>query len=114
VSTVYRVETIRDGGSYTTRRVTAQQHGEATFMLSASFHAPEEGSPTRCRNWPRPTTYPVRTKSWPERDGLAREWFADLPTAIPSTSGSTENCPVGLQEAARASDLGTGLVAGRA
>jgi acyl-CoA thioesterase-2 len=37
------VDRIRDGGSFTTRRVKAQQAGEAIFNLSASFSVPEEG-----------------------------------------------------------------------
>ena len=40
---VYFVDRLRDGGSFTTRRVTAIQHGEAIFNLSASFHEPQEG-----------------------------------------------------------------------
>jgi acyl-CoA thioesterase II len=40
---VYFVDTLRDGGSFTTRRVTAIQHGRAIFNLSASFHRREEG-----------------------------------------------------------------------
>ncbi len=40
---VYFVERLRDGRSFTTRRVTAIQKGEAIFSLSASFHRHEEG-----------------------------------------------------------------------
>ena len=40
---IYDVERIRDGGSFTTRRVRAVQHGRAIFSMSASFHKPEEG-----------------------------------------------------------------------
>jgi acyl-CoA thioesterase II len=40
---VYFVDTLRDGGSFTTRRVTAIQHGRAIFNLSASFHTEQEG-----------------------------------------------------------------------
>lgn len=40
---VYFVERLRDGGSFSTRRVTAIQRGEAIFNLSASFHTPQEG-----------------------------------------------------------------------
>jgi acyl-CoA thioesterase II len=43
VPLVYLVERVRDGKSFTTRRVTAVQHGEAVFTLSASFHRPEPG-----------------------------------------------------------------------
>jgi acyl-CoA thioesterase-2 len=40
---VYFVDRPRDGGSFTSRRVTAIQHGEAIFHLSASFHVHEPG-----------------------------------------------------------------------
>ncbi|AWN36473.1 acyl-CoA thioesterase II [Methylobacterium radiodurans] len=40
---VYEVERIRDGGSFTTRRVRAIQHGRPIFATSVSFHAEEEG-----------------------------------------------------------------------
>jgi acyl-CoA thioesterase-2 len=40
---VYDVDRIRDGGSFTTRRVVAIQHGEPIFHMSASFHRHEDG-----------------------------------------------------------------------
>ncbi len=40
---VYEVETLRDGGSFTTRRVTAIQHGRPIFNASLSFHRDEPG-----------------------------------------------------------------------
>jgi acyl-CoA thioesterase-2 len=40
---LFEVERIRDGRSFTTRRVTARQRGEAIFELSASFHVEEAG-----------------------------------------------------------------------
>src|SRR5262249_51733528 len=43
VPVVYEVDRIRDGGSFTTRRVVAIQHGTAIFNMSASFHLDEEG-----------------------------------------------------------------------
>jgi acyl-CoA thioesterase-2 len=39
----YTVEPVRDGGSFTTRRVLAVQHGETIFSLAASFQVPEDG-----------------------------------------------------------------------
>ena len=39
----FSVERIRDGRSFTTRRVVAEQRGEVIFSLMASFCAPEEG-----------------------------------------------------------------------
>lgn len=38
---VYDVERIRDGGSFTTRRVKGIQHGRAMFAMSVSFHKTE-------------------------------------------------------------------------
>ncbi|MFE0423847.1 acyl-CoA thioesterase, partial [Streptomyces sp. NPDC058953] len=40
---VYTVDRIRDGFSFTTRRVVAVQHGRPIFHLSASFQLYEEG-----------------------------------------------------------------------
>ena len=40
---VYDVERVRDGRSFTTRRVRAVQHGEVIFALSASFQLAQEG-----------------------------------------------------------------------
>lgn len=40
---VYFVDRLRDGRSFTTRRVTAIQHGRAIFNLSASFQIAESG-----------------------------------------------------------------------
>ena len=41
--TVFLVEPVRDGGSFCTRRVTAIQHGETIFSMSASFQTDQEG-----------------------------------------------------------------------
>ncbi len=43
VPLVYTVDRVRDGRSFTTRRVTAIQHGKPIFTLSASFHRAEPG-----------------------------------------------------------------------
>ncbi len=43
VPILYEVDRIRDGRSFTTRRVVAIQHGRAIFNLQASFHIHEEG-----------------------------------------------------------------------
>jgi len=40
---VYQVEVIRDGGSFTTRRVKAIQKGQDIFIMSASFQREESG-----------------------------------------------------------------------
>ncbi len=43
VPILYEVDRIRDGRSFTTRRVVAIQHGKAIFNLQASFHEREPG-----------------------------------------------------------------------
>jgi len=43
VPIIYEVDRIRDGRSFTTRRIVAIQHGRAIFSMSASFHAHEPG-----------------------------------------------------------------------
>jgi len=40
---IYEVERIRDGGSFTTRRVRGIQHGRSIFTMNASFHIEEDG-----------------------------------------------------------------------
>jgi acyl-CoA thioesterase-2 len=40
---LYQIDRTRDGRSFTTRRVTAIQHGRAIFHLEASFQKPERG-----------------------------------------------------------------------
>ncbi len=40
---VYTVDRSRDGSSFSTRRVTAIQHGEQIFNCAVSFQKPEEG-----------------------------------------------------------------------
>jgi acyl-CoA thioesterase-2 len=61
---LYQVDRIRDGRSFTTRRVAAIQRGEAIFHLSASFHVPEEGVSHQHQvpDVPDPETLPT----WPE------------------------------------------------
>ncbi len=39
----YSVQVIRDGGSFSTRRVTAHQNDKTIFILACSFHKEEEG-----------------------------------------------------------------------
>jgi acyl-CoA thioesterase-2 len=40
---IYDVDRMRDGKSFTTRRVTARQHGHPIFSMLVSFHGEEEG-----------------------------------------------------------------------
>lgn len=40
---IYDVEVLRDGNSFSARRVAAIQHGKPIFYMTASFQAPEPG-----------------------------------------------------------------------
>ena len=40
---IYEVEEIRNGASFSTRRVKALQSGKAIFYMTTSFQSPEEG-----------------------------------------------------------------------
>ena len=43
VPILLKVERVRDGGTFSTRRVIAIQHGQQIFNLAASFQVPETG-----------------------------------------------------------------------
>lgn len=72
---LYRVDRIREGRSFTTRRVEGVQRGEAIFHLSASFHTPEEGV---SHQEPMPTVpYPETLPTWSERMAPHAEELGD-------------------------------------
>lgn len=65
VPILYQVDRIRDGKSFTTRRVVAIQHGEAIFHLSASFQPEEPGLEHQDPMPPAPD--PESLPTWQER-----------------------------------------------
>src|SRR2546430_1708777 len=68
VPILYEVDRIRDGRSFTTRRVVAIQHGHAIFNLSASFHVREAGFDHQLPMPPVPGP-----ETWPtSAEGMAR------------------------------------------
>ncbi len=84
VPILYEVDRLRDGRSFTTRRVVAIQHGRAIFNLQASFHDDEPGPDHQI---PMPTDVPdpeslpdFRTRMEPYKERLG-EWF-DRPRPI--------------------------------
>ena len=72
VPIIYDVDRLRDGGSFTTRRVTAIQHGRAIFSLECSFQIEEEGLE---HQMPMPLDVPqpemLRSQFERDREGLA-------------------------------------------
>ena len=71
VPILYEVDRIRDGKSFTTRRVVAIQHGRAIFNLQASFHTHEPGPITRCR-CPQDVAPPRGPPRLPDPHGAVR------------------------------------------
>ncbi|MGW4030500.1 acyl-CoA thioesterase [Streptomyces sp. NPDC004838] len=65
---VYTVDRIRDGRSFTTRRVVAVQHGQPIFHLSASFQTYEEGLEHQASmpDTPAPETLPTAAETLPD------------------------------------------------
>ena len=62
VPIVYQVDRIRDGRSFTTRRVLGVQQGRTIFALTADFHLPEESPFTHqlaAPDVPAPETLPT-------------------------------------------------------
>lgn len=90
VPLLYRVDRLRDGRSFTTRRVVAVQHGRAVFNLSASFAVPAAGveHQDRAPVVPDPETLPRATEQlapWAGQPGgfLARHRGIDTRYVTP-------------------------------
>ena len=93
VPILYEVDRIRDGRSFTTRRVVAIQHGRAIFNLQASFHVVEDGFEHQAEmpDVPDPDTLPSRAEiraadpdafpaQWPDRpQPIDIRYVSDLP-----------------------------------
>jgi acyl-CoA thioesterase II len=86
VPLVYLVERVRDGRSFSTRRVTVVQHGKTIFTLSASFHQPEPGGFEHFQPMPEvagpeeiePTAVRLRRLFGPAADDFTRDNPIDI------------------------------------
>jgi len=84
---VYQVDRIRDGRSFTTRRVVAVQHGKPIFHLSASFQTDEDGldHQTPMPAAPDPATLPTsheRLRGYGHLDPMVVERFLEAREAV--------------------------------
>jgi acyl-CoA thioesterase-2 len=82
---IYLVERVRDGRSFTTRRVTTIQHGKTIFTLSASFHRDEPGveHADPMPDVPPPDAIPTTAERMEELFGPSvREWYGGNPIDI--------------------------------
>jgi acyl-CoA thioesterase-2 len=81
VPIIYEVDRIRDGKSFTTRRVVAIQHGHPIFSMSVSFHADEEGLDHQVKmpNVPTPGALPddaeIKQKILPQLPEAVRRYY---------------------------------------
>jgi acyl-CoA thioesterase-2 len=73
---LFEVDRIRDGRSFTTRRVVAIQHGRPIFNLSASFHVDEPG-PDHQLPMPEGVAAPESLPTFKERMEPYREVLGD-------------------------------------
>jgi acyl-CoA thioesterase-2 len=76
---IYEVDRIRDGRSFTTRRVNAIQHGHAIFTLIASFQVDEEGmdhAMAMPEGLPDPESLPdFKTRMEPYKEQMG-DWYS--------------------------------------
>jgi acyl-CoA thioesterase II len=81
VPIIYEVDRIRDGRSFTTRRVVAIQHGHAIFSMSVSFHVAEGGLSHQIKmpDVPKPDELPteaeMKEKVWPHMPEPVRQYY---------------------------------------
>jgi acyl-CoA thioesterase-2 len=74
---IYEVERLRDGRSFTTRRVLAIQKGEAIFSMSISFQVAEEGYD---HQMPMPDV--PMPEALPDREEMKRSILPHMPRAV--------------------------------
>jgi acyl-CoA thioesterase-2 len=83
VPIIYEVDRIRDGKSFTTRRVVAIQHGQAIFSMAVSFHRDEPGFSHQAEmpKVPGPEELPseqqIREKIMPMMPAAVRRYYEE-------------------------------------
>lgn len=77
VPIIYEVDRIRDGKSFTTRRVIAIQHGRPIFSTEVSFHIDEEGWSHQFKmpDVPGPDALPSEAE-------IRKNWLSGMPDAV--------------------------------
>src|ERR1700730_6813113 len=93
VPLVYTVDRTRDGRSFTTRRVSAIQHGRTIFTLSASFHHAEPG-PEHADPMPE---VPPPDQVEPNSERWARIVGQDFPRPFASPFDLRSVCPISVE-----------------
>jgi acyl-CoA thioesterase-2 len=82
---LYQVDPIRDGRSFTTRRVVGIQHGEPIFTLSASFQVTEPGVHHQVPELavPDPDALPTTAELMERAGEQSVAWFAHFNRRFP-------------------------------
>jgi acyl-CoA thioesterase-2 len=85
----YEVERLRDGGSFSARRVVAMQDGKRIFAMSVSFQQVEDGlshqkTMPECRD---PDTLPSSVELWCKRVTSAGRAFSPVPAEFRADGG---------------------------
>jgi len=81
VPIIYEVDRIRDGKSFTTRRVIAIQHGHAIFSMAVSFHLAEQGlshqfkMPDVAKPDALPSEAELKERIWPMMPEPVRRYY---------------------------------------
>jgi acyl-CoA thioesterase-2 len=93
--TTFGVETVRDGGTYATRRVVAEQRDRAIFALTASFQLPEDGweHQVPALDAPGPEGLPGTEDAIAASDGRLRQWFENFHRRHPFDLRFAEELP---------------------
>ena len=84
VPIIYNVERVRDGRSFTTRRVSAVQHGKPIFSLSASFQLDQPGvdHQTSMPDAPPPESLPTMEQRYANADPKVARFLRQMPRPI--------------------------------
>ncbi len=86
----FDVERVRDGGSFSTRRVVAMQEGRRIFVMSVSFQLIEEGLSHYKPMVPvdDPETLESSVIKWQQSAGVKRRPFMPVPVDFRSVGGA--------------------------
>lgn len=98
---LYQVDRIRDGRSFTTRRVAAIQRGEAIFHLSASFHVHEDGvsHQSQMPEVPDPETLPTWGEAMAPYAEMLGDWYSrPRPIDVRHVGGPLRTVPASAGE----------------
>ena len=99
VPIIYEVDRVRDGRSFTTRRVVAVQHGKPIFSLSASFQLDQPGvdHQSDMPEAPPPESLPTLEERYADSPEAAAffKMMPDRSTCVTSTTRRGSSTPRG-------------------